>query len=285
MKGNSMNKKIFIRIGIGLLAVLLVAGIKFYPSIQFMLHKEIVQLDPTLTVVLGGGGNSGIIVGDSAVVVIDTKMMGNSEELYKLAKEKAGQRPKIVVNTHYHPDHVRGNKFFKGSKIYIGNYEKEFLQENIEPENLPTDVVKDSLTIDLGNEQVHLYNLGQAHTLNDVVVYLPNHNVLFTGDLIFNRVNPVLKDESRAKVSQWIHVLDIILSKWGNSQIIPGHGKIGDKEMVISMRQYFRDMTTAAMDPSKEKKLIEPYKDWMTLPNMSSPEKSIEYIKMSEMKK
>jgi glyoxylase-like metal-dependent hydrolase (beta-lactamase superfamily II) len=42
------------------------------------------------------------------VVVIDTKMMSNSEDLYKFAKEKAGQKPVIVINTHYHPDHVKG---------------------------------------------------------------------------------------------------------------------------------------------------------------------------------
>jgi glyoxylase-like metal-dependent hydrolase (beta-lactamase superfamily II) len=145
--------------------------------------------------------------------------------------------------------------------------------------------VKDSLLIDLGNEKVHLYDLGQAHTLNDLVVYLSSRNVLFTGDLIFNRVNPVLMEESGTKVSQWIHALDLILIRWGDSKIIPGHGKVGDKEMVVSMRQYFIDMTAAAMNPSRENQLKDAYKDWMKLPNMSSPEKTIEYIKMYDVKK
>jgi glyoxylase-like metal-dependent hydrolase (beta-lactamase superfamily II) len=252
---------------------------------HLMTQTEIVQIDPILTLMLGGGGNSGIIIGDSAVVVIDTKMMGSSEDLYKFAKEKADQKPIIVINTHYHGDHVKGNKFFKGSRIYIGSYEKEFLQKNIDAENQPTDFVKDTLIIDLGNEKVHLYNLGQAHTFNDLVVYLSSHNVLFTGDLIFNRVNPVLKEESGAKVSRWIHVLDTILSCWSGSKIVPGHGQVGDKEMVISMRQYFIDMTAAASDQSKENQLKDAYKDWMKLPGMSSPEKTIEYIKMNDMKK
>ncbi|MGD0589951.1 MAG: MBL fold metallo-hydrolase [Bacteroidota bacterium] len=280
-----MKKKIFTNIGIALLVIIIGAIVIFYPTIRMMTQKEIVRIDPSLTLMLGGGGNSGIIIGDSAVVVIDTKMMGSSEDLYKFAKEKAGQKPIIVINTHYHKDHVNGNKFFKGSRIYIGSYEKEFLQKNIDPENQPTDFVKDSLFIDLGNEKVHLYNLGQAHTLNDLVVYLSNHNVLFTGDLIFNRINPVLKEESGAKVSQWIHVLDTILSRWRDSRIVPGHGQAGDKEMVVSMRQYFIDMTAAASDPSKENQLKDKYKDWMKLPGMSSPEKTIEYIRMHDMKK
>jgi len=284
-KGYSMKKKIFIGSGIALLVVLVVAVVIFYPAIRFMTQREVIQIDPSLTLMLGGGGNSGVIIGDSAVVVIDTKMMGNGEDLYKFAKEKAGQKPIIVINTHYHPDHVQGNKYFKGSKIYIGNYEKEFLQKNIDAEDQPTDVIKDSLLIDLGNEKVHLYDLGRGHTSNDVVVYLTNHKVLFTGDLVFNQINPVLKDESGAKVSQWICVLDTILSRWGDSKVVPGHGSVGHREIVESMRQYFLDMTTAARDPDKENMMKAVYKDWMKLPNMSSPGKTIEYIKMHEINK
>jgi hypothetical protein len=79
--------------------------------------------------------------------------------------------------------------------------------------------------------------------------------------------------------------LDIILTRWKDSKIVPGHGKVGEKEMVVSMRQYFVDMTTAAMDPGKENKITDAYKDWMQLPGMSSPEKTIEYIKKYDIKK
>ena len=211
--------------------------------------------------------------------------MGASEELYNTAKEKAGQKTMIVINTHYHGDHVKGNKLFKGSRIYIGSYEKGFLDKNIDAENQPTDFVKDSLLIDLGSEKVHLYNVGRAHTYNDLVVYLSNRNVLFTGDLIFNKINPVLKEESGARVSQWIHVLDTILSRWGDSKIIPGHGQAGNKEMVISLRQYFIDMTEAATDSNKENQLKDKYKDWTTFPGMTSPDKTIEYIKLHDARK
>ena len=274
-----MKKKIFIGIGSGLLVLLIIAGVILYPAIKSMVQTETVLIDPNLTLVLAGGGNSGIIVGDSAVVVIDTKIMTNSKNLYALAKEKAGRKPIIVINTHYHPDHVGGNKYFKASRIYIGNYEKDFLQNNIDPENQPTEFVMDSAVIDLGNETVHLYNLGQAHTMDDLVVYLSRRNILFTGDLIFNRVNPVLKKESGSKVSQWIRALEIILTHWGDSKIVPGHGGVGDRQMVVAMRQYFVDMTAAAKDPGKENELKEAYGDWSKLPMMSSPEKTIEYIR------
>jgi glyoxylase-like metal-dependent hydrolase (beta-lactamase superfamily II) len=280
-----MKKKILIGSGIVLLVVLITAAVLFYPAVRFMTQKEIVQLDPTVTLVIGGGGNSGIITGDSAVVVIDTKMAGNSEEVFKLAKEKAGQKPIIVINTHYHPDHVKGNKFFKGSRIYIGNYEKEFLQKNVDAENQPTDLVKDSLLIDLGSEKLHLYDLGQAHTRNDLVVYLEKHNIFFTGDLIFHQLNPVVMKESGTSITKWIAALDIIIARWSASSFVPGHGKTGGIKMAAAMRQYFVDMTTAAADPAKETVLKEKYNGWMSIPTMSSPELTIDYIRMNELKK
>lgn len=277
-------KKILLIIGIVLILIIATTATLYYPAIRNMMQKETVLIDPGLTLMLGGGGNSGIVNGDSAVVVIDTKMMGASEEVYKLAKKKAGAKPIIVINTHYHGDHTKGNKYFKGSRIYIGNYERDFLQKNIDPENQPTDFVKDSLLIDLGNEQVHLYNLGRAHTYDDMVVYLSKHNVLFTGDLIFNHTNPVLRAEGGARVSDWIQKLDSMLARWSGASVVPGHGKVGDKAMVIAMRQYFIDMTDAARNPDKEKQLAAKYSDWSTIPGMSSPESTIEFIKKTEMK-
>jgi cyclase len=253
------------------------------PAKSYAMQNETVAVDSGLTVVFGGGGNSGIIIGDSTVVVIDTKMGESSEELYRLAKEKAGTKPIIVINTHYHGDHTSGNKYFKGSKIYIGNYEKEFLAKNLDSMNLPTDYVKDSLQLDVGNEIVRLYDLGRAHTWDDMVVYLEKHNVLFTGDLIFNKINPVLKSESGAKVSSWIKKLDLIINRWSECKIVPGHGKIGDIEMVKSMRQYFIDMTEAAVNPEKQKSLTAKYSDWQGRPGWNSAENTVDYIKKTDM--
>jgi glyoxylase-like metal-dependent hydrolase (beta-lactamase superfamily II) len=273
-----MVKKILFGIAIAL--VLLVAGffIFIFPSFHNFMKTETVQFDSTLTIVLGGGGNSGILITDSAIVVIDTKMGKPAEQLSKLAKEKAGAKKIIVINTHYHGDHVNGNNFYKGSKIIIGNYGEEFLQKNVKPEFMPNVFVKDSMVLALGKDTIILYNLGQAHTLNDVVVYLKSRKLLFSGDLIFNKMNPVIKKESSADVDKWIKALENILAMNVNS-IVPGHGKIGGKELASSLKQYFEDMKMAVAEPSKEAELIAKYSDWFKMPIMSSPEKTIEYLK------
>jgi glyoxylase-like metal-dependent hydrolase (beta-lactamase superfamily II) len=204
-----MNWKRIILITVIVLFVLAgTAAIIFYPVYRFMFDESVQVVDKTLTIVRGGGGNSGVLVTDSAVVVIDTKMGGDAEKLYDLAKSKAGKKKIIVVNTHFHGDHVKGNSYYKGCPIYIGSYDPEFLRENISTANIPDHFVKDSLIFNLGDEVMCLYNLGQAHTWNDMVVLLRNHKVLFTGDLIFGNINPFLNRESGANVDKWISALD-----------------------------------------------------------------------------
>ncbi len=273
-----MVKKIILGIAIALVLLVAAFFIFIYPSFNNFLKTETVQFDSTLTIVLGGGGNSGILVTDSAVVVIDTKMSKPAEEFSKLAKEKAGSKKIIVINTHYHGDHINGNSFYKGSKIIIGNYGEEFLHKNVKPELMPNTFVKDSMALALGNDTVMLYNLGQAHTLNDVVVYLKSRKLLFSGDLIFNKMNPVLKKESGADIDKWIKALENILARDINT-IVPGHGKLGGKELASSLKQYFEDMKTAVAEPAKEAELKAKYSDWFKMPMMASPEKTIEYLK------
>jgi len=273
------TRKLLLSILIVILFIVAVLIILIYPKLKPFFHAETVKIDNNLTFISGGGGNSMILVTDSAVVVIDTKMGKNAEELYKMVKEKAGTKKIIVINTHYHVDHTKGNKYYQGCKIYIGDYDNLFLQKNVEPENRPTDFVKDSLELNLGNETVLLYNLGQAHTYDDMVVYLKNRNILMTGDLVFNHLNPVLKREGGADVEKWISVLQVILSRWGNATIVPGHGPMGDEEIVASLKQYFEDMKTAALDSKKADDLKSKYKSWAAVPFMSSPEKTIQFIK------
>ena len=272
-------KKIIVITVIILVVIAGSAAIVFYPVYRFMFQENSRVIDNGLTFVQGGGGNSGVLVTDSAVVVIDTKMGGDAEKLYNLAKSKAGAKKIIVINTHYQGAPVKGNKFYKESDIYIGAYDQKFLSENIGPENMPNKFVKDSLILNLGNEIICLYNLGQAHTMNDMVVLLKNRRVLFAGDLIFHNVNPFLKRESGANVDKWIGALDQMLKIPDIGMVVPGHGLTGDKAMITSMRNYFLDMKIAAADPSKEKKMKEKYKDWTQLPMMTSPGATIDYIR------
>jgi len=272
-------KKILLWTGIILVIIVATFAIVLYPSFHSFFKTETIQMDKDLTIVKGGGGNSGILVTDSAIVVIDTKMGKSAETLFNLAKEKAGHKKIIVINTHYHGDHVNGNKFYTGSTIYIGNYDTSFILKEMKPEDMPTNFVRDSLALNCGSEIVLLCNLGQAHTYEDMVVYLNNRKLLFSGDLVFNKMNPVLKKNGGADVDKWITALDIILNRWEIKTLVPGHGKPGGKELAEALKQYFIDMKTAAVNPDRESEIKAKYTDWTTMPMMASPDKTIQFLK------
>ena len=272
-------KKILLITGIILVVIIVVAAVYIYPSYKFFFTGGTIPIDKNLTIIQGGGGNSGILITDSAVVVIDTKMSSDAEQLYKQAKEMAGSKKIIVVNTHYHGDHVKGNHFYQGCKIYIGSYDEKFLREELEPENMPNQFIKDSLVLNLGNEILCLYNMGQAHTWEDMIVWLKNRKVVFTGDLVFDQINPFLVKKSGANVDMWIAVLDKILRIPDVSMFVPGHGLTGDKSIVESMKHYFEDMRNAAKDPAQEEAMKAKYKDWTEMPMMTSPGVTIDYIR------
>jgi glyoxylase-like metal-dependent hydrolase (beta-lactamase superfamily II) len=114
--------------------------------------------------------------------------------------------------------------------------------------------------------------------MDDVIVYIKSRKLLFSGDLIINKTNPVLNKESGANVERWIKILDLILKK-DIKTIVPGHGNVGDKELASSLKRYFEDMTMAANDPSRASELKAKYKDWTKMPFFATPDKTISYIK------
>lgn len=271
-------KKILLYLGGLILVVIIALVIYMYPFYKFFFTSETFPVDKNLSIITGAG-NSGLLITDSAVVVIDTKMGSMAKNLYEMAKEKAGTKKIIVINTHFHGDHIKGNHLFKGSVIYIGGYDTAFTRKNIDKIDMPAVFVADSLILNLGDETVALYNLGQAHTYDDMVVYLKNRKLLFSGDLVFNRINPALTRDGGTDIKKWINVLALIPTQFDIKTVVPGHGKTGGPEMFASLRQYFLDMEEAAATRGKVRALREKYADWMTMPMMASPKMTIAFLR------
>lgn len=276
---------------LGIIILLLVAiGATLYmiylrPFMQKMKQTSVVNYDKELTLVLGGGGNSGILVSDSLVIVIDTKMDEAAEQLYKTVKELAGNKPILVINTHYHPDHSTGNSFYTGQTIIAGgNYTKEFWIKEAGEKTLPTQWLQDKMDIKMGDDTVTLFNLAKnVHTASDIVVYLHKRKMLFGGDVILNKQAPAIMGV--ADPDGYVAAFDLVQQKFDIQKIVPGHGAIGGIEIIDSFRQYFIDMKTAASDASKKDELMAKYKDWGQVPIFMSPGATINAYKKKANKK
>ena len=271
----------YFAVAVGILLIAL--AILIYPFFRYFFRSETIETDNRLFIITGTG-NSGLLVTDSAVVVIDTKFWRNARELHDMARKKAGTKKIIVINTHFHGDHVFGNNLYQGSEIYTGGYEKDVANTRTKPENLPTIFIRDSLILDLGDEIVGLYDLGQGQTFHDLVVYLKKRKVLFAGDLVFNQINPSLIKEDGTDIENWKSILTRMYKSFDANTVVPGHGMPGGNELILAQLIYFNDMEEAATHPTNAKELIKKYAEWMKIPMGSSPEKTIDYIRKTTEK-
>ncbi|MBS1684181.1 MAG: MBL fold metallo-hydrolase [Bacteroidetes bacterium] len=283
-------KRLLIRIGLLLVVLAITAGVLYLiylrPFMNHMMVMETVHPDPQLTLVTGGGGNSGILTSDSAVLVVDTKMNKGATAFYEEVKKIAGNKPIIIVNTHIHSDHAKGNALYKGATIIAGaRYDKEQWASENGPGTLPGVWVSDSLILHLGDETVTILNLGfDAHTQSDVVVYLHNRQLLFTGDLVLNQQSPALFGRYCSSGRGYLAAFDTMESRFAIKTVVPGHGPIGGRDVIDTYRTFFQDMYVAALDHEKKPQLLTKYNTWWQIPFMMSPDATISYIEKEKQK-
>ncbi|HUK35110.1 MAG TPA: MBL fold metallo-hydrolase, partial [Vicinamibacterales bacterium] len=156
---------------------------------------QVKQLKPNVYWVEGGGGNSGVIIGDKGVIVIDAKTTeaGGKELLADIAK----LTPKPVttlIETHSDGDHVNGAAAFPKGIVIIAHVNDKMEQEAAlkaggrgapPADHLPTQVVtKDKEKTKIDGVELELLHWAPAHTSGDLVVYLPKEKIAFTGDII-----------------------------------------------------------------------------------------------------
>jgi cyclase len=156
----------------------------------FMVH----QLKPNIYWVEGGGGNSAVIVGNNGVIVVDAKTTaaGGAELVADIAKITSKPITTVLL-THSDGDHVNGLASFPAGIAIIS-------QENCKTEmqaaastpagaalanHMPTRLVSKNME-DTTIEGVHLrlFHFAPAHTSGDLMVYLPDDKIMFTGDIV-----------------------------------------------------------------------------------------------------
>src|SRR5882724_4096847 len=92
----------------------------------------------------------------------------------------------------------------------------------------------------LGKREVVLFTL-PGHTGGDVVAYVPDANVVFTGDLGWSPTLPNLID---ATVNDWIPTLDKMLNQYPTAKFVPGHGNVAEGREIKDFRDYLDDLRT-----------------------------------------
>jgi cyclase len=272
-------KKALLIIGLLIVVIIIVGGFYFWKIYQQFAKTETIQLDPQLTIYVGGGANSIVLTSEdgSKALVVDTKMRSAAKKLRETVKAS----DIMIVNTHAHFDHTGGNALFPSAKIISGAYTNEqWDKESKKTSRYPDVALKpgEEKVIKIGSEIVRIRNMGRAHTWNDVVVYCEKRKLLVTGDLVFLDMHPALYTESGANVASWIGVLDSLANRYKIKTLIPGHGKISDQSALVVMKDYFVSIGDAIGKPEKQAALKKKYKDYFSLPGIFSFRNTTKFI-------
>ena len=251
MDGDSMTcqKNFLIELGriVGLSVVTTVLNAQGPAPAPLAAHS----LGGNVSWVEGGGGNSGVIVGANGVIVIDAKIsQANGKELLDDIRKITSQPVNAVILTHSDRDHVNGLPAFpQGITIIAQENDKKEQERAIAAggkdapaaDRLPTRVVtKDKERMKLDGVSLELLHWAPAHTSGDLVVYLPKQKIVFTGDIITNRPDPLIHLEKNGSSEGWIETVKGIVALDADTYV-PGHGAPETKAQV---QQYLEHAET-----------------------------------------
>ena len=129
-------------------------------------------------------GNITAFVADNGVLIVDTKTTGEYARVEELLKSVTDKPIRYVINTHFHPDHTGGNAGMEGvgaSIIATKNTRTRLAQT--QQQGLPVITFDDHMEVNWGGRTLKLYYFGPGHTDGDLVIHIPEENLIMTGDL------------------------------------------------------------------------------------------------------
>jgi glyoxylase-like metal-dependent hydrolase (beta-lactamase superfamily II) len=189
-----------------------------------------------------GDPNTGIVVGDNAVMVIDTQATPiMAQDVIRRIRAVTDKPIKYVVLSHYHAVRVLGASAYSPEQIIASQDTYDLIVErgaadmkseierfprlfraveSVPGLTWPTLTFKGEMTLWLGKLEVKIMQLGRGHTKGDTVVWLPQEKILFSGDLVEYEATPYAGD---AYFTDWPRTLDAIAAL-EPAKLVPGRG-------------------------------------------------------------
>ncbi|MBK9350647.1 MAG: MBL fold metallo-hydrolase [Sulfuritalea sp.] len=221
-----------------------------------------------------GDPNTGVIIGDDAVMIIDaTATPVMAQDVVRHVRQITDKPIKYVTLTHYHAVRVLGASGYKQHGLQeviasrptyelivergqqdmdseIGRFPRLFnAVESVPGLTWPSVVVDGELTLWMGNLEVKIWHPGRGHTKGDTVVWLPQQKILFSGDLVEADAACYTGD---AYLADWPATLDK-LAALKPEKLIPGRGPaLMDPEQVQRGLAYTRDFVSTLYASAQE---------------------------------
>ncbi|SRR5579875_232559 len=217
------------------------------------------RLSDRITMISGDGGNVGVILSDSGLMMIDGGLPDRAADLLGAVGQQVDAHPvALLFNTHWHFDHIGCNETLgaRGVKIMAQENVRKRLSvrttmesmnrtfEPLKPQGLPTQEFPKGGKMTFGKEKIEYVHIPTAHTDGDTYLFFPDANVLHTGDLLFNGFYPVIDYSTGGWVGGMARAAEEIARRCdAKTKVIPGHGPLASKEDVKAAGEMLSTVT------------------------------------------
>jgi metallo-beta-lactamase class B len=214
---------------------------------------ELIQLSPkayvhvSVSEIEGFGkvsSNGLILVDNKKAFLFDTPITNEqTETLVAFIANSLHAEVSEFIPTHWHNDCMGGLEYLRkqGVKSYANQMTIDIAKKEGLP--LPEQAFSDSLSLKLSNTEFNCYYLGEGHSTDNIVVWIPSEKILFAGCMVQNMQSNRLGNLSDANVAEWPETIRKVIDKFQSAEIvIPGHGQIGGKELLTHTQKLLIEM-------------------------------------------
>ncbi|HZB87888.1 MAG TPA: MBL fold metallo-hydrolase [Terracidiphilus sp.] len=207
----------------------------------------------------GVGGNMALQTGPDGSILIDSSFATAVPKILAAVGAVTKAAPDTLINTHWHYDHTDGNEGLHAAGFGIVAHTKTRERLSTPQEvklfhvalpadpagSWPTITFDDSMHAWHNGDSLDLAHFSAAHTDTDIYIHFHSADVLHLGDIFFNGIYPFIDESSGGNIGGMIQASEKALALAGaRTQIIPGHGPLGDKTQL----QQYRDMLSTVRD-------------------------------------
>ena len=214
------------------------------------------QLRPGLHLLSGAGGNVVVWHGPSGTLMVDAGVALLAPQLLASVQKIAPGPVRVVISTHWDPDHTGGNEQLGESGSLLVAHDNVRARMSEPPAvagydlevpaapagALPVLTFDDALSLHLNGDRLAALHVESAHTDGDVLLWWEDANVVHVGDIYYSGMYPFIDLGSGGSLAGLVAALETVLSRADSRTIIiPGHGPVSNRTELAA----YRDMVVA----------------------------------------
>jgi glyoxylase-like metal-dependent hydrolase (beta-lactamase superfamily II) len=259
------------------LVPVLALGLLAAPALAQDFDRYQVNTEPLadgLFLLTGAGGKVLARTGESGLLLVDTDYAEMHDKLQEALTALEAGPVRLVIDTHWHFDHVGGNEGFARDGAVIAAHEsvRGWMAEDQRLPLLDTDVPAsppaalpalscgDRLLLHWGGEEIAVVHAPRAHTGGDLLVHFRAADVIHAGDVIFSGGYPYIDTGHGGSIDGMIAAVETVLGMCGEgTRVVPGHGPVLSPDEVrrhLEMLRAFRAAIAAEMDAGRSLEAI-----------------------------